>query len=651
LSPEPSTTKPTVKEIRETLEGARQESATRDKVDAELFGLYDQQNAVKGPEDIEIELVRCGIVTEVINQSKGLFMLQRPQVNIPPRAIGSKAEKRSTEIEQFLNLLPWKLEEEAGTPIYEPSILDVLLYGHGGWKKLYAPHHWLGYPKRQKNGDETEEPAEDYTRRTDEWKMSNPLPMIWRRIPVNANERKRTFGAAAYPIYGDDGLREFITVRTVRVRDILARRPDSDTVKELRGRMSMRKAGLGSEVELIEWMNKDWIAYVVQDNNARREEYKYIPLETFAHHLGELPVVWIEGNTPHALSIAYPMRGNAQTLDDLVSQLATGHRLYNWPTPVTKVTPSAAAATGRPPEIQVKGGKNLTLFTDEEISFLEHKGAGPDSDKLISLMLRFLDRLGPSSVILDQTAPDASGYAFNSRFHIAKTKLNAVKLMLTNAWQKDARLNMKIVEVVGEPIYLYRSVDGDEKQQAGWLEAKPKDIDGYYNAHATVEAVLPQDLPRNALVALQVTQPGPDGERLMDRGWAREVLLGQGENDRIQRRIALEDLRSNPMYKEVYQARVFAEAEEEIEAAEIAEAYSQLGVPTTALPPALQMAMQQRRQEGLGGMMVAPGGPNVAAEIAQQQIPGESVGGRAPRSTLGQAGYGRRQPTRQPTAP
>ena len=640
---DPTTKKPDIQYIRALVEEQKEYYSKRDEIDRKLWEHFDDQNPISNaPVAIDIEEVRNGVITEAVNHCKGLFLMERPKVSIPPERLGDRAEERSSALETALNLLPWRLEDEAGAPVWEPTVRDVLLFGHGGFKDLYGPHHWLGYPRRGKD----DEKAEDYVKRTDEWKQQNKLPMIWRNIPVNELAGKHEFRACAYPVRGDDGIVEFVTNRTVTLRDLVTRRPDNEEVKGLAASITDGKKKLSTEVELIEWMNKDWIAYVVFYGGMRTESERWRLLEVFPHYLGELPITWIEGDSPHALSIAYPMMDKAQKLDDIVSQVATGHRMYNWPTTYTKVRPESALATGRPPEINIKAGENLTIFTDEDVGFIEHKANSPDTNLLVTLLKGALDRLSPSAGIIEGTT-DASGYLFNSRYHVSKTILNVISQRMRVGWEKSIRLKMKISEVVGEPIYLYRQSADKAEEKPGWIELDPKEINGYFNIQGGTEPILPQDLPRNALVARQVTEPNTNGARLMPYGWARENLLAQPDNANIEKQIALEDLKSDPMYKAIYQARVFAEAEEQIEVEEIAAQYAAIGVPPEALPPALLLALQNRRSRGLGGMEVAPGGPNVAAEMAAQQIPGGNVpGNTTPSTTLGQSGFERRQPSR-----
>ncbi len=640
----PKSPEPTLEYLRDL---KREQEAARggtNQIDLELFDLYEQQNPVPVPDhmDIAADIMRGGMVTQVVDQCLGYYALSSPTFHMKPRKLGSREEARTSELEVWLNTTVIARIAEADDDFILSGLQDFFVYGHAGWVTLDAPSRWLDYPREKKEA----ESDDDYVARTENWKRQNPLPLISRRLAINTLEGNyestagmQKFKAGAYPVRVDGALREFLYVQTVKLRDIVARKKsEEDGYSKVDDVIKAYRMDMGTEIDLWTYYSNDHIAYFCDlRKGVDKQEDEYQMLEVFPHKLGEIPVVWLEGKTPHQFSLVYPMRKAASQLDRLLSQAATRHRLWGWPTPVLKLDPDLQGQSGRPQEIDVEPGKSLTLWKTEEIgeAFLDKDSAL--SDKLIALSIGAIERQSPTLSGFGGDSAE-SGYSLVSRFEISKSKLRPHELTLERALAKDARLCLKVLEVEGEPMPIYREPLDKQKEGEGWIVGDPKDVGGYYNVRASLRGIMPQDYPRNALAALQVTQPGSDGQPLMDRSWAREKLLDVPDSDQVDDRLMLQKMRTHPLYEATLMKQVFSEADEELDAADLEDALHKLNMPFEALPPALQLAIQENQRRGLSGMQMSPGGGNPAAEIAQQQVPGASVGADQGRTTLGQAG-------------
>jgi len=634
--PKPKSEKPTRDFIEGLAESIPENFGKRDAIDeAELFPLYEQVNKIVVPEKLEADVVHSGYISDMIDHSAGLFRLEDPRFSQPEEKLGSQAEERSTTIEDFLSASMRMEEEQAGAPILWPYLKDVALYGRGGWVQLPNAHHLIGMPKRSQNA------SDDDIKR---WKRERGLPLIWRRIPVNQREAYHEFKSCAYPFESDGGVRRFIYKHDVMIQDLLdrkarVRKGDSDTfgafeekAQWLFDNKQTTRAGL---VELIEYFDDEWIGYLINIGSlSQTKEEQYMLTEVFPHGLGELPVVWTQGETPHSLSLAYHPRKLAGYFDQLLSQAATGIRLTNWPTGVIKVSKEAggASASGRPNDIEVIPGEWLTLFTDEDAGWLiPNNTMGNDVKEQMAIVMRLLDRQSPSSGVMDTVSGDATGFAFNSRWEVAKVKLNPLKHEISKALEKDARLKLKIVELIGEPLELWQDPkDGSRK----WFTIKPQDIRGYHNVRAEISAVPPQMLPAMVMVAERMRAPTPDGRPpLAPDAWIRDRLLDIGDNSRIEQQLALERFRAQPQVQALITLRAAQEADEEIARADLEALASQITIPQQLWPPALG--------EALAGIPSMPGASNIEGEMAAQEVPGTNVGstGIPPKTTAGQAGF------------
>ncbi len=568
-------------------------------------------------------------MAEVIDQSAGLFLANEDNVlKMRPRTLGEAERERIGNVELFINTLPWELERQAGEPIYSPSLRDLDLFGRTAWLWLHAPHHWLGMPKRADAG------AEEYVKTADLWKRGQLLPMIWRRIPVNGAEKFSTrdkdgggvdFQPTAWPVYGDGGVVEVLWVQRMSARDILERFRDEDgslsaTGTQFQDRLTGETIGLERDVELVSWYSRDYVVYFVDFGSKKKQGERYFHVEQFPHMMGELPVAWIEGESSDAFSIGAKLLQNTQQLDRSVSQLATAVRTFGWPIMVQELDPESEEMTGKRDLLEIVNHQ-IAIKGDgkEKISFLSPP-RDPGAATLVTFLLSMLDRQAPTSAILQTTAPEASGFAFNSRQMIAQVKLRVQKSALERAWEKSGRLMLKMVELIDEPVPLYVLDTGGDRSK--WLELSAKDVGGYYHLEGSIEAVMPQDLPRQATVAIQLQQAG-----LADDTWIRENLLDITASEDMERKLRLQALRKSPLYQAVLIRDAFREEEDELAAQELAEAQKTLQVDQDAMPEALRLILAEATGGGGNGAGGLQGGrPAGGAPTPQNLQPAAQTG-------------------------
>ena len=201
--------------------------------------------------------------------------------------------------------------------------------------------------------------------------------------------------------------------------------------------------------------------------------------------------------------------------------------------------------------------------------------------------------MGLASVMYGTTAADASsGYAINTLIQAAQSLFGPIAQHLAEGYAQLGKLALKNVELLGQRVYVYQKPSGK-----GWISLHPDDIGSYYNLRGLVQATLPQELPVNAQVAMQLTQ----GEHpLMDRALARGKLLKDPYPDRTERNIRRQTWADSPEVQQFYIQKALRDADMELE--QMAPAQN----PQGPLAPGLATAMG--RPELAGPPSMAPGG-------------------------------------------
>lgn len=571
------------------LKEKRKEFSRRDTIDGEMYNLYHGDYTNPLPKEVVADDIHTGYATQFIDRVMGIFTQKAPMFHMEPTGVGDAAVARSTKVETFLNALFPAMQREAQRAIWQAVVQDTLLYGRGLSFMPPAEYiYWKDFPAR-----EEDEEAGAYNERTEEWKRANHLPLAWRHVPA----------LKEYPSEDDYGLAEICTVEERTARTLLSQYSDhEDKIKRICG------DNLGRKMSFFKYANREELSYFI--GGSRSEPEKLFALE---HKCGLVPYVRIRGkesSSPrpeHQLkSLLYHMKPLIMYLERLLIQKGSAIRIWCWPTPV--ITRRLDSPTGNEESplktLDLAAGKTIELVEGETAGFLVWTGSPPDIDEQVATTQRFLDRMGLASVMYGTTAADASsGYAINTLIQAAQSLFGPIAEHLSDGYAQLGTLALKYIELLGQTIYVYKAPG-----KKGWLSLAPDDIRGYYHLEGRVKATLPQELPVNAQVALQLTA-GDDP--LMDRMWAATELLGVEDYDQHKLQMRIEKLEKSPQ-AEAWQVQKALE-----EAGMVLE---QVQGPPPQGPIAPAMA-QLLGQPGLAGPSMAPPG-GVMGQATLPMAPG-----------------------------
>ena len=557
--------KPTKESIASLLQAASLEFSERDAMDARRDRLYWQENPIPHPSYVSFQPVHLGVATEVINRLVGILD-DFPTTQIFSTSVSDLVLKRAQKAEDFSNTLFPAMQEDRDEDVWGLILEDTLRFGRGYDQVLYVPQRWStsapDFPSAPKNRS-TNSDDKDYGKTLKAWKMRAKLPVVWRHLPA-----RNTF------TWRDDfGMSEAVTVTRRRVKDLL----NQYNLKDLQKQADADPVLLHSYAMLAEYWSRDWGAYWVSrspaDDRGDVSERSGVEVlrdaedgelaEVFPNIYGYIPIVETPGlssssqsRSRRQMSVLDHMMPICEYLDQLVSQKASAVRVWAWPTPYLKnlsvgnmnMGSLALNEDGRPPEIEIEPGKMLTLLPGEDIGWLVVPESGAGADELIDLIQKQADGLGISSAMFNSGALGSNGYLYNSVMNAIRSKYSPVLKHVKNAHTQRVQHMFRLLEMVGEPLYLFKHGDGRETV-GEWITMKPEEArEAFYTIDVQYEDRLPTDDAGNMGLAVQATQ----GEHpLMDRNAAREQYLHDKSPERTEQRVRIQKYMDRPEIEDV----------------------------------------------------------------------------------------------------
>ena len=601
----------------------KSEWAERDELIQEMRALRYMEVEPDVPAAYESEIVRVPTAYQIIERMVGTLTADDPLITVPPAKEGDQAVERASNLERTTSALLAELARQQDADPLERFIECLLADGHGAMRMLYAPQVWRGYPRRDKKGGESDT---DYIKRTEAWKRGQPIPIHWTWLdPLNV-----------YPIWSEAGLEAVLETDN---RDIATLNPDAWNVAEnppelweLTRSSSGAGSAQGGLVKFTQLWTRDTLTYAVNDKVVHHQKHRY----------QRPPYVYSYGISPstterkyRGLSILFPLRHVLPQLDRILSQKATAVRLWCWPTPIMKVGSNQALLaqlsngqvqieSGIPRTIEIVPGQTVTLYEDEEISFLTWQGNGPDADEMIALLMQMVEKAGLADVMYGQSGGGDSGYMVNQLIAAARMKFKPIVAHAERGMEQLIQALWDIVEYqIKQPLYLYDSTtDSKGKPKGQWLAIKPDDLDGYRQVRVKVNPLLPTDTYAKSSQAINEVRAG-----LRSIPSAME-MIGIEQPDEMERAILWDEFKRNPVIQNLLIAEVAKRYG--IKMAQEQAPDMQMGADALAqvmpgLPPALQqaiMAGMMQQQGGMQpGMMPPQGGPQVQAAPGVQAIP------------------------------
>ena len=631
-------------------------------MDARRDQVYWQENPIPHPAHVPFQPVHLGVAPEVVSRLVGVLD-DFPRVQVYSTNVNDRSVRRATKNEDFHNTLFPALMDDRDEDTWDLVLEDIVRFGRGYDQLLFVPKHRSSkapdYPER---GKDEEDKA--YGKRQKEWQMRSKLPLVWRHLPA-----RNVF------VWRDDyGPDETLIVTKRRVKELLAQYKLPNLAAD---------AGDGHGYAVFaEYWSRDWgaywagAAYNYQHEAGDRHGVEALRdvgdgelATTFPNMYGYVPIVETSGlistdsrRGRRQMSVLDHMLGICEYLDQLVSQKASAVRVWAWPTPYLKnlsvgnmnLGNLPLGEDGRPIPIELEAGKMLTLLPGEDIGWLVVPDSGAGADDLIGLIQRQADSLGISSAMFSGTALNSNGYLYNSVMNAVRSKYSPILKHVRRSHVQRVQHTMRIVEMVGEPLYLFKPGDG-QSRVGEWIGLGPDDVRGaFYTMDVQYEDHLPTDDAADMGLAVQATS----GEHpLVDRNTARERWLRITDPERMEERIRLQKFLDRPEVEEIMVQRIVSKAqlfidEEErgtpedalagLSPEEIAmlppQLLANLGVDTsqfgTEPPPGNGQMLPGDMTGGPYGVVPpGPSGPQLAAPSTMGGIPGAASTPRIPGVT------------------
>jgi hypothetical protein len=585
------------------------------------------ENEPDVPDAYDAETVRTPIAYQIVERMVGTLTADDPQITVPPAKEGDRAVEQASRMERVTTAILRELARQQDDDPLERFIECLLADGHGCMRILYAPQTWKGYPKRDKKGGESDD---DYNKRAEDWKRGKPLPLNWSWVdPLNV-----------YPMWSEAGL-EYVL--ETDYRDIATLNPLAwnivDNPPELHELARASSSAATSQVKFAQLWTRDTLTYAVNDQVVHHQKHRY----------QRPPYVYAFGISPSTtdrkykgLSILFPLRHALPQLERVLSQKATAVRLWCWPTPIMRVGSNQALLSqltngqaqiesGTPRTIEIRPGHTVTLYEDEEISFLTWQGNGPDADEMIALLMQMIEKAGISDVMYGQAGSGDSGYQINQLIAAARMKFKPIVAHAQRGAEQLIQALWDIIEYqIKQPLYVYQDNPGGG---GAWLSLKPEDLGGYRQVRVKVNPLLPTDTYARSSQAINEVRAGL---RSVQSGME---MIGIEQPDEMQRAILFDEFQRDPAIRSLLVqevARRYGIKMAQQQAPQMQMGAQELMGMMGSLPPALQQVlaaqmMQQGMGAGMGGSQVqaAPGVqaiPTPPTPTAAQQMPAPTAG-------------------------
>lgn len=573
--------------------------------DIEYFRqLRDLEVVPDVPAGMESELVVSSTAPQIIERTVGMLTTDPMRLEVPPAGPSDAQMRQSSKMERWTKTALDELERQSDEDNRERFTESLVVDGAGVMRMLYAPGMWNGMPKRKDfDGTDTE-----YNKAIDEWKVGQRLPIVWTWVDP----------LCVFPIWSEAGLecvlekdeRNLITLDPKKFNKYKETKPE---LWELN-----RYKGTQGKVEFIQYWTRDTITYAVGGEIVHHAKHQY-KRPPYCYTFGQ--TVSTKDSQKRGRSILYPLRYLIPYQDRLLSQRATAIRIWCWPTPVFKQSPLNMAAvdaqTGKPTplrKIEVQPGKTVSLYADEDISFLVWQGEGPDADKMINIVSTMIERAGLSDSMFGMASGDTSGYTINQLIAAARVKYKPIIKHAERAIEDQIRTLWDIIEYqIKSPVSLHVGTS----RRGEWLSLGPDDLKGYRQVKVTLNPIIPTDSYAISSKAINEMQAG-----LRSRTSAMQEI-GVEQPDEMMNQMLVEQYKQRPEVVEFITAEALKRAQfqldqmkEQQQSAAVDE-FMQLW-PT--LPPAAQQAIMMQQ------IQTAPGGQTQGMPQAGMQPTGAEMG-------------------------
>lgn len=584
---------PDLPDIQAIKERLQDDWSARDELIAQLRSLRFMQHTVEVPTTMEAERVKIPDGHQMTERMVGTLTADAPTITIPPASEKVDAEEQASRMEKFILPALDQLERQADSDVIDKFVETLIADGHGCMRMLYAPQLWHGFPRRRRKQKETDV---DYDDRTEVWKRGKPLPIAWNWLDP----------LTVYPMWSEFGLEGILEVDK---RDVLTLRSDRWNVQKPNLEELSRLNGTNGAVEFAQWWTPGTLTYAVEGEVVHHQKHNYgSPPYSYALGLGAAI------NEPGKIGygVLYPVRDVIPVRDRVLSQKLTSIRIWCWPTIVFKQTAMGQALTpdesGNLPvrEIQIAPGLPVTLYQDEEISFLTWQGSGPDADEALQFLMGIIERAGLSESMYGRSVGD-SGYAINQLIAAARMRYKPIVAHAERALEQQVARLFDIIEYqIKQTLHVYAYGKGQ-----GWISLGPDDLKGYRQVRVKLNPLMPTDTYARSSQALNEVTGG-----IRSRYGAME-MIGIQQPEEEMRRILLDKWKERPEVEEFLTREAIKKAG--LKLAEDELSAGALGRALPILPPALVKLLTEQAEAQVAVPTQPPGGPGA---VPTSQTPG-----------------------------
>jgi len=597
---------PDISAIKERLQ---HDWLSRDNMIEEMRALRYMEADVDVPADLESEAVMTPEAHQIVERLVGTLTANPMTITVPPADESEKAREQSSKMEKFLVAAVERLQQQAEQDVIDLFIESLVMDGHGCMRMLPAKQLWRGAPRHKEDEEDTA-----YNKRVEEWKKGKPLPIAWNWCDP----------LTIYPLYGEFGL---YGVLQVDERDIATLHPKRWNIERL-DRVEMEELSRlherdGTSVEFAQWWTPTTLTYAVEDRVVHHQKHRYESAPyTYAFGLSSA------SNNPErmGMSVLWPIRDLIPALNRLLSQKASAVRMWCWPTVVFRqIYPGQGETSGEAPlpvrNLDISPGSTVTLFNDEELSFLTWTGNGPDADEMLQIVNGMIQKAGLADPMYGAGAGE-SGYALNQLIAAARMRLKPLVAHAERALAKQLVALCDIIEHhIKQPVYVYGATGREE----GWISLGPDDLNGYRNIQVKLNPVMPTDSYARSSMAINEVNAG-----LRSRASAME-MIGVEQPDEEQRKILVDRWRADPKVQEFIVAEALKkagieQAKGDLTMQDIQGSYGQLG-------PGMQQALSNTLQ---GAALPGQDVQSMGMRPAGQPQPTQQQGVGGPATPMGQ---------------
>jgi hypothetical protein len=603
---------------------------------------------IPGPYELTTLKVKTPLVGDQITKLVGNLTANGFMIHVPPPTPGPQGQRKASFLEHACMALYQRLIADARRDLFHKYFDSAVESGEGIIKVLWEPHRWDQFPDKA-----PDEPAKDYTARSNEFKKKSRCPISWRIID------RRTY----YPFYDDDGLAQVIEIAQ-RPRTALYDQFGKDAVNSaLEGigapipDSPSTSTSPGQKLTLIEYWDREWVCYVVTTNVTEPLTDHFEDgdvrlgglLRAFKHGYNRVPYFAGFGDEtssddPNYMgqSAAYGVKDIVPLLDSQLTMWGNVAFLTGYPS-FKRIVPPGSVESQYVENTDAEGTANYPfepgmIYEQPEGGDMEVIDFGTGLNALTAMIGQLKEMVnGTLMPSIMQGVPPGSrtaAFAIQNLTESAKQKYNQCVTNAKFAWSEAFNFTLWLIEEkVRQPVYLLSSMTDEKttKKYMDWFVLGPEDINGYYNVEVEIKPHVPSDQMQQGVFEESMVKA-----RLHSRLQAMENT-GDEHPDETDDQIAIEEYMMEPDVKafivqQAVQRAGLGGLNQEIEAArKLAEMSNQFAADR--LKNLTGQGGAPAGQGGAPGMQQSPGGPppsmgnNGAALAPQTQVGKEMTSG------------------------